>query len=467
MKTQLGFASRKISILTALGLFVFCRLLYGFDDPNLAYESFLHQIYQGYYSKPLSAQDWNRLVNERKVEKYQIQSGDTLWDVSRTFFGDGNYWPKLWSLNSQFEDPHVITPRAELHFFLGSESAPPGFAVVEGQSEASENNTVEETASVQSGGDEFIIPEPTTEPKPLMRRLPPSLPEWHYMETGNFDKLGMELLKRRIASVDPYLPLPLFLSETDPSYDGRVIENEDSGIISTTFQYVYVRSEALKVGDKVLFFREGPPAKDLDIVYGKRAVRVFEVLGEGQVTQDLTLIEKRKVWRVELTNTIAEVSRDAFVRKGAIEYVLANDEGPPSKVSAKIIGGQLDSKRVLFGAKQLVILDKGLKQGLQKGNVLDIIMNRSARTGRPLPVTNRVIIGQAKVFDLTDNFSVAVVIRSSQELVPGDLTGSGEWTKKDLERIARQSDVEMPPEKPPTKLESELEPIDEDESESQ
>ena len=62
---------------------------------------------------------------EAKPDYYVIQAGDTLWDLSRTFWGDPYYWPQLWSYNDQITNPHWIYPGNRITFSLGTLLDPP------------------------------------------------------------------------------------------------------------------------------------------------------------------------------------------------------------------------------------------------------------------------------------------------------------------------------------------------------
>jgi hypothetical protein len=94
-------------------------------------------------------------------ELYRVEEGDTMFDVCSQLIDDGNYWPKLWSLNPEVRNPHFIYPGMKLAFYSGDTENPPFIEVVTEdellpveKGEINEADLVVEAEVISDGGQE-------------------------------------------------------------------------------------------------------------------------------------------------------------------------------------------------------------------------------------------------------------------------------------------------------------------------
>jgi len=74
---------------------------------------------------PLSSVLADQLTLQNNAPKsYVVKKGDTLWDISTVFLKQPWLWPKLWRLNPEINNPHLIYPGDELRLVYDEQGQP-------------------------------------------------------------------------------------------------------------------------------------------------------------------------------------------------------------------------------------------------------------------------------------------------------------------------------------------------------
>ena len=66
-----------------------------------------------HYKETQKGYPFERLVDGAPYQ-YTVEKGDTLWDISDFFLNNPWFWPEIWYINPQVENPHLIYPGENL-----------------------------------------------------------------------------------------------------------------------------------------------------------------------------------------------------------------------------------------------------------------------------------------------------------------------------------------------------------------
>jgi LysM repeat protein len=320
-------------------------------------------------------------------DQYVVKAGDTLWDISKVYLRDPWYWPEIWYVNPQVENPHLIYPGDVLKLIY-----------VDGQPRL----TIAERAQ---GGDGS-------------KRLTP--------------QVRREPLSRAVTSI-PYEIIagfagrPVLLDEDQVENAPYVVALRDGHMIGAAGNEIYARGiEDAAVDARFNIVHVDKPLRDPETkdVLGYTGIFV----GAGPVAR------AGDPAKLVLTSSIREALQGdkLFPETNEVNADFV-PHAPASDVEASVIAVK---DVTVMGQYQLVALNRGAEAGLEPGHVLridqrgEVVRDKykkgglAARTGVlgggskvQLPDEE---IGQVMVFSTTPKMSYALVMESTHEIREGD-----------------------------------------------
>ncbi len=190
--------------------------------------------------------DLNKADFSEAPDEYDIIEGDTLWDLSGKYIKSPWYWPKLWSINPQVKNPHLIYVGDKLFF--------------------------KPTGEVVSGGDDDATSGKTLDNKPDSYK--------------DFVKVGGKYRIDRYKNIDDTLfdmPNAGFLTDKELESAGKIVAFFDKKTMVATEDICYVESgKNISVGDYIQFFNSATELAHPTT--GKKFGNHIKVLGKGKVT---------------------------------------------------------------------------------------------------------------------------------------------------------------------------------------
>lgn len=395
------------------------------DAPDYAYESSLYRIYRNFLSTPMSSEQWETMRSDRGTEDYKVQQGDTLWDISKTFFGDGHYWPKVWSLNGAIFNPHRIDTDTNLTFVMGSESEPPSIAVGASpvgdtpvgalQTDAlfEDESTRQQDAQIAENLD------PIVGPSGMLRKLPPSLPAYSLRPTRTRESLTISENASKVSQIEKKLVVSQYVASRMPATVGQIKETQTGGQWASKGEYVFVhfRDPSIQVGDRFLaIVDKGRNLKSESSLRGSMG-RTIEVQGELELVEKLP---RRRFYRARVNRNLYPVEVGAKLQKARLKVQKINAQAPHGTVQGRVIGGQYAKRRFFFSIGDVLYINRGTVRGLQEGQALEVRPNRGLRFLSTRMNRETRSIGRVQIIKATPRFATAVVVKMREAIYAGD-----------------------------------------------
>ncbi len=299
-------------------------------------------------------------------ERYVVQPGDTLWDISARFLRDPWYWPEIWSVNPQVRNPHLIYPGDIL-----------SLVYIDGRP----------TIQVQRGGDIRLSPQIRVED---LDRAVPTIP---------IDAIRQFLGRHRVVGAGELELAPYILSSTEQ----RLIAGSGDtifvrGIEEPTRAWQIVRSGKV--------YRNPDDPKD---ILGYEALDVGDARLEA-AGDPATLQITRSTREVLVGDRLMPEADDRFMEN----FI---PRGPEQPVSGRILA-VIDGVNQI-GQHQIIALGVGADAGLEPGHVLAVwqdggmVRDPINREQVKLPDQRA---GVVMVFRVFDRMSYALVMNATRAM---------------------------------------------------
>ena len=386
-------------------------------------------------------EEWNEIALLAKEKKYVIVKGDTLWDISKRFFGSGFYYAKVWSLNPQITNPHEIEPSMVLLFDTGSMDSPPRVTVGKFHKDVGETidgaklsfvkkfeltNFGEDTtpewlnlrAQLHNDGGYFIYASEETYDDLIRlgkvnlveeyKRYTPPYVEIMIREPGDqYDSTGFDKSSRIIFNYSEGFHLNTFVT-TNVVQDLGVISNlrsERSFISNNSFIYVKFDADVkVKPGDLFSIYKpEGKVSHEVSDRSGYR----YSILAQIRASRK---INDKWECQVEEIAGVAQRGDRVTIYTPKIKQIYKTFN--KRKIEAAVISSYNKTLSGLhFG--NIVYLDRGRADGVGMGNIFEVYSSTDKGMNSQISIDPTYKIGEMTVISLTDNFATALVSQSN------------------------------------------------------
>lgn len=327
-------------------------------------------------------------LTENAPDEYVVKRGDTLWDISKVFLREPWYWPEIWYVNPQVQNPHLIYPGDKLKLVY-----------IEGQPRV----TLAERGAEGGAGVKRLSPSVHRDP------LSQAITAIPYEVVAGFAQRPQLLTKEQVDGA-PYI----VAMRDDHAIAGVGNDVYAKGlkdpVLENRYSVIHVESQV-----------RDPETKDV-LGYTGTYVGAGSVTGTDTPTK-LTLVsnEREALQGDKLFPESVDVVTDFVPRS------------PAGAVDATVIAVR---GITVAGQYHVVALNRGVESGLEPGHVLAIeqkggsVIDKYAKGGLSgrkgtlgsgskvkLPSER---VGVVMVFKAYDRISYALVMETTREIREGD-----------------------------------------------
>jgi hypothetical protein len=266
-----------------------------------------------------STQPAAQLIRPDAPMNYTVKRGDTLWDIAAVFLKDPWFWPEIWQINPQVENPHLIYPDDVLSLAYGANGSP------------------SVSISQYSGA-----------------RLEPRLRS-EAIE-GPVDTLAF-------AAIAAFLTKPSVLTKEQAVAAPHILAFRDHHMIGGTGHEFYARGLNATPDQRFVVMHVGPAIYDLESekVVGYQAAYVATAIVKtpGEVTKAVLTEGQREA-----------LEGDRLISVEGDRSLTFRPHVPSTPIDGQIISIADNADQV--GQYQVVVLNRGADDGLAQGAVLAV-----------------------------------------------------------------------------------------------
>ena len=321
-------------------------------------------------------------------DSHTVKRGDTLWDISKLFLKSPWRWPELWGMNlDQIRNPHLIYP---------------------GQVLVLDKSGGRARLRVAQGG-----PDGTVKLSPRVRS--------DALNDGGVPAVPMHLIA-------PFLNEAVIFSADELARAPRVVAAPEGRVMMGRGDKAYVLGDLGGLRDWRVF-RQATPLRDPStkeiLGYEARFLGVAEYTREGGSTATAdgkgTLAVPATFELLSVKEEVGVGDRLAPVPQRDFSNFVPHAPGKP--VAGQIISVYGDA--LIAGQNQVVAINRGAQDGLERGHVLAVLRDGPQLTDRTVERPTQIKLpderhGLLFVFRVFERVSYGLVLQVQQPVVAGD-----------------------------------------------